>query len=178
MSKYYVEYGALQANGKRLIECETSALDAKKITEDFAREIADALNGREAWKHERKPITDGHAVGNLAAMREALEHVEKLAREFAAGNYYVSDFPKMLIDAIRPALSEPPRNCDVGTVEEQCERYRATGETHHTLTLVNALTWAQMQYHRTSEKAAYGAFKEGDNHDRHTEALRRREVCN
>ena len=47
MSKYYVEYGALQANAKRLIECDTSAAPAVKITEDFAREIADALNNHE-----------------------------------------------------------------------------------------------------------------------------------
>ena len=52
------------------------------------------------------------SVGNAAAMREALEHVEKLAREFAAGNYYITDFPKMLQAAIQPALSAPPRNCD------------------------------------------------------------------
>ncbi len=47
-------------------------------------------------------------ASDMKAMREALEHVEKLAREFAAGNYYVSDFPKMLLDAIQPALSAPP----------------------------------------------------------------------
>lgn len=88
MSKYYVEYGALQANGKRLIECETSALDAKKITEDFAREIADALNCRgELADVEAKQVsTQGKtsAVGNEAEMCEAL----------------------------------PERNCDVGTAEE------------------------------------------------------------
>ena len=49
---------------------------------------------------------------NAAAMREALEHVEKLAREFAVGNYYVCDFPKMLLDAIRAALAARARNCD------------------------------------------------------------------
>ena len=54
-----------------------------------------------------------NSAGNAAAMREALEHVEKLAREFAAGNYYVSGFPKMLLDAIRPALAAPPRACDI-----------------------------------------------------------------
>lgn len=48
MSKYFVEYGALQANAKRLIECDTSACPPVKITEDFAREIADALNNHEA----------------------------------------------------------------------------------------------------------------------------------
>ena len=47
MSKYFVEYGALQANAKRLIECDTSALPPVKITEDFAREIANALNSHE-----------------------------------------------------------------------------------------------------------------------------------
>ena len=67
MSKYYIEYGALQANGKRLIECETSALDAKKITEDFAREIADALNGREAWKQEKAEIEADEVVKGAMA---------------------------------------------------------------------------------------------------------------
>lgn len=47
MGKYFVEYGALQANARRLIECDTSALPPKKITEKFAREIADALNSHE-----------------------------------------------------------------------------------------------------------------------------------
>lgn len=47
MAKYFVEYGALQANAKRLIECDTSALAPVKITEDFAREIAAALNSHE-----------------------------------------------------------------------------------------------------------------------------------
>lgn len=48
MAKYFVEYGALQSNAKRLIECDTSANPPVKITEDFAREIADALNNHEA----------------------------------------------------------------------------------------------------------------------------------
>ena len=47
MAKYFVEYGALQANAKRLIECDTSARKPVKITEAFAREIADALNNHE-----------------------------------------------------------------------------------------------------------------------------------
>ena len=47
MAKYFVEYGALQSSAKRLIECETSALPPVKITEDFARKIADALNNHE-----------------------------------------------------------------------------------------------------------------------------------
>ncbi len=52
-------------------------------------------------------------------MREALEHCEKLTREFICGNYYRVDFPKMLLKVIDTALSAPPRNCDVGTPREQ-----------------------------------------------------------
>ena len=48
MGRYFVEYGALQVktpNGpKRVIECITSSLDSVKISEEFARQIADALN--------------------------------------------------------------------------------------------------------------------------------------
>lgn len=44
MATYHVECGALQANACRLIECETSASPAKKISENFARRIAYGLN--------------------------------------------------------------------------------------------------------------------------------------
>ena len=47
--RFFVEYGALQehtADGpKRVIECDTSASPAVKITEGFAWKIARALNG-------------------------------------------------------------------------------------------------------------------------------------
>lgn len=44
MAKYFVEYGALQANAQRLIECDTSSCPAVKISENFAKRIAYALN--------------------------------------------------------------------------------------------------------------------------------------
>jgi len=48
-NRYFVEYGGLIEKGddgtlKRVIECDTSALEAVKIPESFARRIADALN--------------------------------------------------------------------------------------------------------------------------------------
>lgn len=95
-------------------------------------------------------------ASNVKAMREALEHVEKIAREFAAGNYYVSDLPKMLLDTIHPALAAPPRNCDVGTAEEQTARYYAFCTKQHHETCQNCpchsssvkceMAWAQMPY--------------------------------
>ena len=52
MAKYFYEYGAVQErteNGpRRLIECETSALEPKKVSEDFARTICAALNRQDA----------------------------------------------------------------------------------------------------------------------------------
>lgn len=107
------------------------AVEAAKwrdIFSDLREEVRAALEpknkevGRGGRKMDDKQetITDKHksaatAVGNAAKMREALEHVEKLANELAAGNYYVSDFPKMIHDAIQPALSAPARNCDLYT---------------------------------------------------------------
>ena len=69
MGKYCVAYGALQANAERLIECDTSALPPVKITEDFAREIADALNSHE-------PGTSLNYIPSDAV----LDEVEQIAR--------------------------------------------------------------------------------------------------
>ena len=48
MSRYFVEYGAIQERTSdgpvRVIECKTSALPAEKISEEFAKKIVDALN--------------------------------------------------------------------------------------------------------------------------------------
>lgn len=44
MARYTVEYGALQADAKRLIETELSACEPVKISDNFAKRIAFALN--------------------------------------------------------------------------------------------------------------------------------------
>lgn len=128
---YYIEYGALQANGKRLIECETSALEAKKITEDFAREIADALNGREALKQEKAEIeANALAVGgiveasrhkpsgNAAAMREALENSNGLLEELAVIGEWGESAREQIAEN-NAALSASARNCDRFTSIEE-----------------------------------------------------------
>ena len=52
-NQFFVAFGALQAHTEtglvRMIECETSELDAVKIPEMFARDIASALNAREKY---------------------------------------------------------------------------------------------------------------------------------
>ena len=76
-----------------------------------------------------KDVTISEHVSNAAAMREALEKVRfylpyflqymRLNREDEkAGGYYES-----ILEVVSAALSEPPRNCDVGTAAEQHERF-------------------------------------------------------
>lgn len=62
--------------------------------------------------------------GNQQKMREALEFASRVLTKwrqdapFSAWNEYGE-----AIDGCRTALSTPPRQCDIGTAEEQAERY-------------------------------------------------------
>lgn len=129
-----------------------------------------------AWRREKAEIEANalevggivdaarHTPGNVAAMREALVALRDAARNFCQQilNSKYNDimdeykcrergFPALLdlfyaIPKANVALSAPARQCDVGTAEEQERRYKATGEVYHTLTLTNALAWAQTPY--------------------------------
>ena len=93
-----------------------------------------------AWNREHAPI------GNASAMREALKFIKLASDDYEQyGNTKVGALD-VIYEKACAALSAPPRNCDVGTAEEQAKRYHATGEVYHTLTLTNALEWAQMPY--------------------------------
>ena len=77
---------------------------------------------------------------NMQKIREALEFVA-----------HMNDSPYTTYDVLvavqkaRSALSNPLRNCDVGTAEEQAERlFFQHGDT--TLGAEVALAWAQMPY--------------------------------
>ena len=94
-------------------------------------------------------------TGNAAARREALGDVYNILEKIQSFIPHLSDVSlmrkvrsmvchaKKVIDI---ALSAPPRQCDVGTAEEQEKRYKLKREVYHTLTLTNALAWAQMPY--------------------------------
>ena len=58
---------------------------------------------------------------NVKAMREALVIVKRL---FDGRLMWQTDIRKAH-EAVNAALSAPPRNCDVGTAEEQAERFYA-----------------------------------------------------
>lgn len=62
----------------------------------------------------------GEAVGNAAAMREALG---KIRAELHNNTIIVRKLKYELFCLADAALSSPPRNCDVGTAEEQRARF-------------------------------------------------------
>lgn len=62
--------------------------------------------------------------GSAAAMRDALEWIVNLAPEYPARGV---DWNALAADAFltaSAALAKPARNCDVGTAEEQAERFK------------------------------------------------------
>lgn len=103
-------------------------------------------------------------ANDMAAMREALLKIEKMAHCDLSNVYpKYRDMFNGKIGGIereaRAALKKPPRNCDVGTPEEQAERFHCQCFEYHTgrcsphcRTLPAktrqecALKWAQMPY--------------------------------
>ena len=122
-------------NAVQIASMASVSMRVAQLAVTLKETMADIHTKKGSWRQNTIPtmrsnvmcVTSGKRKGttmeasNVKAMREALEHVEKLAREFAAGNYYVSDFPKMLIDAIRQALAAPARNCDAFSKAEVLE---------------------------------------------------------
>ena len=64
------------------------------------------------------------AGGNAAKLREALTDAEKTLYDSSRSMYGIPPHLHALLARIRAALSAPPRNCDVGTEEEQVLRWR------------------------------------------------------
>ena len=105
------------------------------------------------------------AVGNAAAMREALEKIANMGEEidYQLGSsdetVYAFRHERSLADNIsecaRTALSAPPRNCDVGTAEEQSDRFYSFCLRHkycsscpcqYTEKTSCSINWARMPY--------------------------------
>ena len=85
-----------------------------------------------AWKRESEATTEKSSrVGNAAAMRKALVQVSRIAVEMTRKTITgepedrktVDRWALRLCDIACDAISAPPRNCDVGTAEEQEARF-------------------------------------------------------
>ena len=98
----------------------------------ISHQIADRIEA--AAKREVVSKTETTTVGNAAAMREALEPwiafaewlLENAGKD-RLGEAIRENGPiiRQRMEELRAALSAPPRNCDVGTPEEQVERWQA-----------------------------------------------------
>ena len=102
------------------------------------------------------------AVGNAAAMREALEQIRELLSIGGKPDTAMCIRYESAYLIAKEALSAPPRNCDVGTAEEQEKRFNSFCKTHLSGTrsicsaqcpcvgcrsMFHCLTkWAQMPY--------------------------------
>lgn len=67
-------------------------------------------------------VTDCNQLGNAVAMREALEAIKDTLDKWRLNGVEYWQYSE-LFDIANTVLSAPPRNCDVGTAEEQSERY-------------------------------------------------------
>ena len=104
-----------------------------------------------AWKAERERVKADALVvggmveamrrekrGNAAAMREALVQVSRIAVEMTRKTVTgepedrktVDEWALRLCDIVSAALAAPPRNCDIGTAEEQSRRYEELCDSH------------------------------------------------
>ena len=114
------------------------------------------------------PLYDAESIGSAAKLREALEKIGamEVPHNFQAERSDIADACYDLTRAIKlanAALAEPPRNCDVGTAEEQTERFkqlcrkyrRGPGPRtnckgcpiqHESLHVGCTFAWAQMPY--------------------------------
>lgn len=170
--------------------------DLRALSTDSFRAYADRIEAavkaleadRDNWRRQaldedaRANAThkDSLAVGDMAAMREALNIVIDSIKAFS--KIRALKFPKEVKSALGnmafhavTALEKPPRNCDVGSVEEQYARFKKwcegefykrpmnplTGEpckscpcysvSANGVDGCNYLRWAQMQYEKEGE---------------------------
>ena len=80
--------------------------------------------GREASKNHS--VTNCNRLGNAAKMREELENIAEYAKaaECHTEDAHLLGYLNQIERWVEAALSAPPRNCDVGTPEEQSKRHR------------------------------------------------------
>ena len=95
-------------------------------------------------------------VGNVAKMREALECIDSIAKYLEAGTIRdIQHAYRNIQDRVRIALAAPPRNCDVGTVEEQGTRCLAEIDVWRgggPRVIDSIMKWAQMPYEEGGSK--------------------------
>lgn len=126
----YVEAAEREHNRQYEPKCNWSIKDALALANTLANHGLRDGNADAASSciYSLCRILSSH--GNAAALRRALEDTEELLEHFAKpGTMLHSAFFLHMRDN-RAALSAPPRNCDVGTAEEQARRFQLFCQAH------------------------------------------------
>ena len=84
--------------------------------------------GREAACHQ--PVTDCQGLGNTTKMSEALERTQRVLHCAIVAEKFKGDDAQEALNVVTTALDAPPRNCDIGTPEEQSDRFYAFCGNH------------------------------------------------
>ena len=125
----------------------------------------------------KQAATDYNHLCNAAKMREACANIAEYAKASAChtDDSHLIGYLNQIERWAESALAAPPRNCDIGTAEEQAERFRRFCGTHKPdesqfteegellcpstgceLIACNhgqcALAWSQMQYEEGGAK--------------------------
>lgn len=88
--------------------------------QELLRHYAERIEA--AWKREKTTIENSSAVGNAQKMREALANI--VLTTLKVGVSMRGDVACGIIASrAKSALSAPPRNCDIGTIDNQIARH-------------------------------------------------------
>ena len=102
--------------------------DLRECSTDYLRVLADRIE--DAVNRENRTVEKSSAVGNASKMREALEKVLRVLHCAIVADILKGDDVNGAYNEVIAALSAPPRNCDVGTAEEQEKRFNSFCKTH------------------------------------------------
>ena len=108
----------------------------------------------------KAPTLEVRLIGDVYALRSALAKFLDLSRRglafFTSYRYTEAENAEIeaAFDSAKTALSAPPRNCDVGTSDEQLPRFVAAWEAAHrdvvdrrSMIILSVFSrWAQMPY--------------------------------
>ena len=113
--------------------CEKSSAVGNAEAKHQFREVAKMIPHEEVDVSKMETTTStsekSSSVGNAEAMRKALLEAS-IALSDATHHHMTEDDAKDCLAVIETAITEPPRNCDVGTAEEQAERFNSLCKTH------------------------------------------------
>ena len=132
--------------------------DLRECATDYLRILADRIEAAHNRELE-STVEKSSVVGNSAKMREALMEAS-IALSSATHHHMTENDAKDCLAVIETAISEPPRNCDVGTEEEQRERFFKfctpqrcdECKSHEDDSFYGCvLRWSQMQYEEVKE---------------------------